>query len=82
MDDRTEVGIDYSQPWVWNDTKEANNAWNRYVSKRRVDRIAKRPVADILIGAFAVGRKGLLTRNENAPSVIDRHEGTKSRVRI
>jgi len=59
------VGIDYSQPWGWSDTKEANRVWKCYDSKRRSARVAKRPVADILIGAFAAGRKGLVTRNEN-----------------
>ena len=60
----TEIGIDYAQSWDWSDTQQAHKAWDRYVSRRRQDRIAKRPVADILIGAFASGRKGLLTRNE------------------
>lgn len=59
-----EIGIDYAQSWGWSDTQQAHKAWDRYVSKRRQDRMIKRPVADILIGAFASGRKGLLTRNE------------------
>ncbi len=57
------IGIDFSLAWEWKDTQQAHKAWDRYVGKRRENRIAKRPVADILIGAFAVGRKGLLTRN-------------------
>ncbi len=61
----TEIGVDYSLSWDWSDTQQAHKAWDRYVGKRRQDRIPKRPVADILIGAFASGRKGLLTRNED-----------------
>ncbi len=57
------IGIDFCLSWDWTDTQQAYKAWDRYVGKRRERRIAKRPVADILIGAFAVGRKGLLTRN-------------------
>jgi predicted nucleic acid-binding protein len=60
-----EIGIDYAQSWDWSDTQQAHKAWDRYVSKRRQDCIAKRPVADILIGAFASERNGLLTRNES-----------------
>ncbi len=60
----SEIGIEYAQSWDWNDTQQAHKAWDRYVGRRRQDRITKRPVADILIGAFSSGRKGLLTRNE------------------
>jgi hypothetical protein len=31
--------------------------------KRRMGRISKRPIADVLIGAFATRFDGLLTRN-------------------
>ena len=57
------IGIDYSLSWDWKDTQQAHKAWDRYVGKRRANRIAKRPVADILIGAFAARHRGLLTRN-------------------
>ncbi len=59
----TGVGIQYSISWDWKDTEGAHKAWERYVSLRRGRRIPRRPVADILIGSFAEGRKGLLTRN-------------------
>ena len=57
------IGIDFSLTWDWTDTQQAHKAWDRYVDKRRTKRIAKRPVADILIGAYATARKGLITRN-------------------
>ena len=57
------VGINYSTPWGWEDTQQAHKAWSRYVNYKREHKTARRPVADILIGAFAAERKGLLTRN-------------------
>ena len=57
------VGIDYALSWDWKDTQQAHKAWERYIVKRRENRISRRPVADILIGAFAAGRRGLVTRN-------------------
>jgi predicted nucleic acid-binding protein len=57
------VGIHYSIPWAWHDTQNAHKAWTRYVNLRRERKTNRRPVADILIGAFAASRQGLLTRN-------------------
>jgi len=57
------LGIDYREDWTWDDTRQANAAWSRYVRRRRAKQAAKRPVADVLIGAFASRFKGLLTRN-------------------
>lgn len=41
----------------------AFSAWRRYVQERRRKGIARRPVADALIGACAVRHGGLITRN-------------------
>ncbi len=57
------VGVDWHEPWAWSDTVAAFDAWQRHVVARRTGRSRKRPIADILIGAFALGRTGLLTRN-------------------
>ncbi len=57
------LGISYREDWTWEDTKQANATWSSYVQKRRVKQTAKRPVADVLIGAFASRFQGLLTRN-------------------
>lgn len=57
------VGADWRQPWSWKDTEAAHRAWNRHVARRRRQVVAKRPVADILIGAFATRFDGLITRN-------------------
>lgn len=57
------VGIDYSAEWNWGDTQAAHKAWDLRVRLRRAGQAPRRPVEDILIGAFASQRGGLLTRN-------------------
>lgn len=57
--------ISWSEAWTESETQAAHAAWHRYVQSRRLRRIDKRPMADILIGAFAERFNGLLTRNEN-----------------
>lgn len=57
------VGIAWRQDWVWNDTICAHAAWHRHIQRRRGGQGPKRPLADILIGAWAVRYRGLLTRN-------------------
>lgn len=58
-----QAGISHMEPWSALDTEAAHAAWNAYVLARRAHRAAKRPIADILIGGFAVNRSGLVTRN-------------------
>ena len=58
-----QVGIDFTNPWTFADTECAHKAWNAYVQARRVSDAPKRPLADLLIGAFAFRHKGLVTRN-------------------
>ena len=58
-----EAGISYTEAWTVADTEAAHRAWNSYVERRRSDKVPKRPVADILIGGFAMNRQGLITRN-------------------
>jgi predicted nucleic acid-binding protein len=57
------AGIGYGDDWQPEDTLAAHAAWHRQVKRRRAGAAAKRPVADILIGAFALRHRGLLTRN-------------------
>src|SRR6185436_9514525 len=56
--------VSWSQAWTRADTLAAHAAWHRLVQARRLRRINKRPMADILIGAFAERIGGLLTRNQ------------------
>ena len=58
-----QAGISYQEPWTPADTEQAHAAWNSYIVAKRQARAAKRPIADILIGGFAVNRTGLVTRN-------------------
>ena len=58
-----EINVDFAQPWTWPDTVSAFEAWHRYVRQRRAGRVARRPIADVQIGAFAVRHEGVLTRN-------------------
>ena len=58
-----QVGIDDSSAWTWPDTEAAHKAWALHVHLRRAGQAKHRPVADVLIGAFASTRQGLLTRN-------------------
>jgi predicted nucleic acid-binding protein len=46
-----------------NSLARAHRAWNDYIQKKRLRQTEKRPVADIMIGAFACGFEGLITRN-------------------
>ena len=57
------IQVHFTEPWTWRDTMAAYHAWNHFIAKRRRGEIAKRPIADILIGAFASRFDGLLTRN-------------------
>lgn len=59
------LGLNWPEPWTQSDTEGAHHAWHRYVAARRTARVPKRPLADILIGAFASRCDGILTRNES-----------------
>lgn len=55
--------IGWEEPWTLADTEAAHDGWWRYVSQKRQGLVARRPVADLLIGAFACRSRGLITRN-------------------
>ena len=57
------LNIPPAEPWTHTDTQTAFTAWNDYVVAKRRGEINKRPIADVLIGAFAMRFQGLLTRN-------------------
>jgi hypothetical protein len=58
------LGAAWLAEWSAADTLAAHEAWDRYVEGKRSGEVPKRPVADVLIGAFASRFDGLLTRNE------------------
>jgi len=57
------LGVDWMEGWTWPDTRHAFDAWTLHIKERRRRQPDKRPIADILIGAFALRFRGLLTRN-------------------
>ncbi|MBA3544528.1 MAG: type II toxin-antitoxin system VapC family toxin [Chthoniobacterales bacterium] len=57
------LGVDWGEHWTWPDTRLAFDGWATHVRKRRPSQPNKRPIADVLIGAFAQRFDGLLTRN-------------------
>ena len=57
-------GVSYDQDFDAADVVCAHSAWNRYIQKKRLQKIPKRPVGDLMIGAFASRFDGLITRNQ------------------
>jgi predicted nucleic acid-binding protein len=57
------MGAESSASWMEADTEAAVQGWTRYVRLKRAGEAPKRPIADILIGAFACRHQGLITRN-------------------
>jgi len=57
------VGVDHRQAWTWEDTCRAHSAWHAFIERRRTGDVPRRPLVDILIGAFALRHQGLITRN-------------------
>jgi len=57
------VGVIWPEAWTLADSQEAHAAWARHVQQKRQRTAPKRPIADVLIGAFALRFQGLLTRN-------------------
>ncbi|MGA2541531.1 MAG: type II toxin-antitoxin system VapC family toxin [Verrucomicrobiota bacterium] len=58
------LAVSWQEPRTTADTREARKSWNRYVAGRRAGPAPRRPLADVLIGAFATRFQGILTRNE------------------
>ncbi len=49
--------------WTSEDSLLAHRFWHRFQLRRRQLSVGKRPVADILIAAFATRFQGIITRN-------------------
>jgi predicted nucleic acid-binding protein len=58
-----ELGVQWRVAWIWSDTETASKLWGQYVEKKRAGKTSRRPVADVLIEAFAQRFDGLITRN-------------------
>ena len=58
-----EIGIDLPPEVREDDLSIAIAAWNSHVQSKRSGKTARRPVADVMIGALAQANDGLITRN-------------------
>jgi len=58
-----EIGIDLPPGFNEDDLSFAHAAWNEHIQRKRSGKAARRPVADIMIGALAQANDGLITRN-------------------
>ena len=56
-------GVNFEHTSEGLDVVRAHAAWNHYIQKKRLKVAPKRPVADIMIGAFSMRFDGLITRN-------------------
>ncbi|MGV3532499.1 MAG: type II toxin-antitoxin system VapC family toxin [Chthoniobacteraceae bacterium] len=59
----SQVGVEWSDLWTAQDTRSAHALWAEHVKRKRSGITGKRPLADVLIEAFARRFEGLITRN-------------------
>ena len=57
------IGAQLTMDWLPVDTEHAMKAWHTHIVKKKLGDAKRRPVADVLIGAFAMRAGGLITRN-------------------
>ncbi len=62
--------IQFADPWTHVDSQAALRLWHNYVLRKRSGAVPKRPLADILIAAFALRFQGIITRNQADFSAI------------
>ncbi len=55
--------VDSTEAFTSDDAELGRAAWQRIIAQRRATGSPRRPIADVLIGAFAARRAGLITRN-------------------
>lgn len=60
-----DYGIDANEAFTPDDAEVGREAWQRIIAQRRATGSPRRPIADVLIGAFAARRAGLITRNQD-----------------
>ena len=57
-----QLGVEWPTSWTLLDTRAAHSLWHDHVTSKRSGHAGKRPVADVLIEAFAQRFQGLITR--------------------
>ena len=58
-----DYSIDATEAFTSEDAEVGRAAWQRIIAARRATGAPRRPIADLLIGAFAQRRNGIITRN-------------------
>lgn len=57
------VHTSFTEDWTHGDTVRAFELWHDFQQRRKAGLIEKRPIADVLIAAFASRFQGLITSN-------------------
>ena len=61
----SEIGISVDFEGKKDIVLAAHRAWHDHIRRKRKGEVAKRPIADVMIGAYAESKGGLITRNED-----------------
>ena len=61
----SEIGIGFDFEGRKDVVLSAHQAWYNHIQRKRKGEVLKRPIADVVIGAYAVSKGGLITRNED-----------------
>ena len=70
--EKSSQALQSKMDWVQHDFRgseaavlSAHRAWYEHVLRKRKGEATKRPIADVMIGAYALQKGGLITRNED-----------------
>lgn len=61
----SEIGISIDFEGKKDIVLAAHHAWHDHIRRKRKGEVVKRPIADVMIGAYAESKGGLITRNED-----------------
>ena len=59
------IKIQFTEPWIHADTQTSHRLWHDYILRKHGGAVPKRPLADVLVAAFALRFQGLITRNRS-----------------
>ena len=57
------AGASYLESWTREDTLAAHRLWADHIKQKRAGQANRRPIADVLIEAYAQRFQGIITRN-------------------
>ena len=61
----SEIGVNIDFEGKKDIVLAAHRAWHDHIRRKRKGEVTKRPIADVMIGAYAESKGGLITRNED-----------------